>query len=523
MGWLAVCVFRRLRFLILKMKRVLVLILLSLFALHNVDAAEFVWGTASSAFQYEGAVRADGRGPSIWDAFCEERKCGNTRVAEPAVGQYDLDILAADIEKMVDIGTTAYRMSLSWSRIMPTGRPPVEMRGVRHYMKVLNMLKRANIEPHVTLFHFDLPLKLEHEGGWLNQTNIVSAFTEYATFCFETYGHLVRRWYTINEAHTIATAGYLYDGVAAPGRCSNRQYCREGNGTTEPYLVAHNLLLSHASAVEVFRERYSRNGSTISMVISGDWTEPDTNDDRDVEAAMSRQLFQIGWFADPIFKTGRYPKIMRRRVGSRLPRFTAEQSASLLGSSDYFAINHYTSRYARALPPDAACPPVISNGWDDDQCCIDSPFSSKGTPIGPRTGSADWLYTVPWGFRKLLRWLHKRYAQPIFVTENGCTDPATNAPLNDSYRIDYHSSYVQAMQTAMQKDGVDVRGYFLWSLLDNFEWGDGTRTRFGIFRVDDDGPNATLKRTPKASAKWFRGCVRSGACLTTSAQRETGE
>lgn len=246
------------------------------------------------------------------------------------------------------------------------------------------------------------------------------------------------------------------------------------------------------------------NGSDITMVVSGDWTEPLSPSAPDKAAAQRRQEFQIGWFLDPIYY-GQYPASMRQALGSRLPSFSSAQSHQLKGSADYLAINHYTSRFGAA--PQSACPSLPSNGWDDDQCCVTSTASATGEPIGPQAGS-DWLLAVPWGLRKLLVWLSERYQHPvIIVTENGCDDlDGPSAGLNDTFRIRYHQDYLAALKEAVLA-GVDVRGYFVWSLLDNFEWGDGFSRRFGLYHVAD--LTGSLVRTPKASVEWFRGFISS--------------
>lgn len=481
---------------------------------------DFVFGTASASYQYEGAAHADGRGATIWDEFCSSSTpkgsthCFASENAEVAVDQYNLTRLSGDIERMKQLATTAFRLSIAWSRIMPLGTFPVEPKGIVHYKAVFSMLRQAGIEPYVTLFHFDLPLALEKLwGGWLNRS-IVERFADYAGVCFQEFGPLVRQWMTINEGHTIVTAGYLY-GVAAPGRCSDRALCITGNGTTEPYVVAHHLLLAHSRAVQIYREVYqgTRAGS-ITMVVSGDWTEPfNAGSAADAAAAQRRQEFQIGWFADPL-AFGDYPASMRELVGDRLPQFTREERDMLRGSMDYFALNHYTSRFARALPNCSHAGQLRpSAGWDEDQCSLNTPFGPDGAPIGPPGGS-DWLYVVPWGLQRLLLWISRRYdGLPIVITENGCDDPPTsNASgtydLNDTWRIDYHASYLHAMCQAMA-EGVEVRGYFVWSLLDNFEWGDGFQKRFGLYHVEDEGLRATLARTPKASTLWLAGFIRS--------------
>lgn len=361
----------------------------------STSAEHFIFGTSSAAWQYEGNLNAGGRGPSIWDDFCGGRtpsgvaNChGGIQAASTADNQYNLTTLAKDIQLMKSIGTTAYRLSLSWSRIMPTGRLPINMKGVNHYKKVLQMLHDANIDPWVTLYHFDLPSSLEkEENGWLNET-IISHFELYASVCFYHYNKYVKRWITINEGHTIATAGYLY-GNAAPGRCSNRSFCSKGNGTTEPYIVAHNILRAHARAVYQYRNVFNsstgssrgdsiNNKGDITMVISGDWTEPWNNSNPlDVAASQRRQEYQIGWFADPLY-FGHYPLSMTKNGvgGSRLPIFTKEESRLIKGSVDYFALNHYTSRFGKHAnyPPSCIVGSGGANvtggkGWDEDQCC----------------------------------------------------------------------------------------------------------------------------------------------------------
>ena len=199
------------------------------------ESQEFVFGTASASWQYEGAVSSEGRGATIWDEFCHTGHCYRNTSADTAVDQYNLTRMFDDIQRMRDINVTAYRLSIAWSRILPSGRGLIEPRGVAHYRNVLMMLRNANIEPWVTLFHFDLPLSLQLEGGWLNRSTI-DAFSNYSAICFEAFGDLVKYWMTINEPHSIATAGYLY-GVGAPGRCSNRSFCPYGDGMIEPYVV----------------------------------------------------------------------------------------------------------------------------------------------------------------------------------------------------------------------------------------------------------------------------------------------
>ena len=406
---------------------------------------------------------------------------------------------------------------------MPTGRlSSLNTKGLHHYKQVLQMLTLANIEPWVTLYHFDLPSTLEiEENGWLNKT-MISYFEAYAKICFQHFNRYVKHWITINEAHTIATAGYLY-GNAAPGRCSNRSFCAFGNGTTEPYIVGHNLLNAHARAVQQYRA-LGDVGGDITMVISGDWTEPwNVSNPLDVVASQRRQEYQIGWFADPIF-FGKYPDSMTKHGvgGKRLPIFTAEESALLRGSADYFALNHYTSRYGQHATQPSSClntggaNVAGGEGWDEDQCCSALTMNSKGTVIGLKAEGSDWLYSVPWGFRKLLVWLNTRYGNvvpkrrmSIVVTENGCVDPrsstSSTSTLNDTFRVQYHSEYLSALRQAKFVDKVPVDGYFVWSLLDNVEWGDGFLDTFGLYYVE----RPSLLRIAKESVLWLSKYIES--------------
>jgi len=249
--------------------------------------------------------------------------------------------------------------------------------------------------------------------------------------------------------------------------------------------------------VKIYRQKYSKQNGIIGMTLNGDWAEPNTTSVLDVEASRRHLEFQMSWYADPIY-FGDYPSVMRQRVGDRLPVFTTEEKAMLKGSSDYFGFNHYTSEYIGqpTYPPSG-------KGWSADEYVVSS-RQRDGVMIGPKADS-DWLYVVPWGFRKLLEWVYERYQSPIYVTENGCDVPnESQIPLplvlDDKFRVNYYSSYIAEMLNAINKSNVDVRSYTAWSLLDNFEWADGYSKRFGMTYVDYANG---LTRYPKASAKWY--------------------
>jgi len=281
------------------------------------------------------------------------------------------------------------------------------------------------------------------------------------------------------------------------GRCSNRSRCLEGDSNLEPYVVGHNVLLAHAHAVELYRTKYGASqGGSIGITLNSDWSEPLSAQWQDVQAAERRMQFQLGWFADPIF-TGDYPSIIRTLVGDRLPVFTKDQKTLLVGSYDFFGLNHYSTSYGYHVEN------VSGIGWLADQQAA-STYVRGGVIIGPKADS-DWLYVVPWGFGRLLRYISDRYNNPIiYVTENGVDVPNESAldldkALNDTFRIQYYHSYLRQLATAIHQ-GVRVAGYFAWSLFDNFEWADGYSKRFGLNYIDY---NNDLQRYPKASSDWL--------------------
>lgn len=303
----------------------------------------FLWGTATAAYQVEGAVHADGRGDSIWDTFSripnKIHNNDNGNIADDSYNQFN-----NDIKLMKNMGMSAYRFSISWSRILPSGNGEINYVGIAHYNKIINELIKNGIEPMVTLYHWDLPANLDTTyKGWLDE-RIVKDFARYVDICFQAFGDRVKFWMTINEPWTFVHLGYVL-GTFAPGRCSDRSKCPEGDSATEGYIAAHNVLLAHATAVNLYRKKYqnSQKGQ-IGIVLNQDWTEPLTDLPDDIEAAERRNEFLLGWFGDPIV-FGKYPAVMEKFVGDRLPKFTPEQSKLLKGSFDFWGLNHYTSMY----------------------------------------------------------------------------------------------------------------------------------------------------------------------------------
>lgn len=445
---------------------------------------DFIWGTATSSYQIEGAWQEDGKGPSIWDAFClipgKVKKQENGNLACDHYHRW-----REDIALMKDMGIKAYRFSISWPRILPDGKGKINPQGVAFYSDLIDELLKNDIEPWVTLYHWDLPLALHmEEDGWLS-TGIANHFARYADICFGLFGDRVKNWITLNEPWVVAMLGYG-QGTFAPGRTSN----------SEPYLAGHNLLLSHAKAVEVYRTKYqAAQKGKIGISNNCDWREPLTNAEEDKAAAERALEFYVGWFADPIYK-GDYPASMVKGVGDRLPTFSPAESNLLKGSSDFFGLNHYTTMYAADAHGKIQDAGVYGNGGISE----DQDVNLSKDPDWAQT-YMNWCI-VPWGCRKLLEWIDDRYGQPdIVITENGCAydDQLIDGQVNDQERIDFYKGYLEACQDAMD-NGVKLTGYFAWSFMDNFEWASGYEKRFGLHYVDFE----TLERIPKASARWFR-------------------
>ncbi|GCB24274.1 beta-glucosidase 1B [Aspergillus awamori] len=459
---------------------------------------DFLWGFATASYQIEGAVTEDGRGPSIWDTFCKiPGKIAGGANGDVACDSYHRT--AEDIALLKECGAQAYRFSISWSRIIPLGgrNDPINDKGVQHYVKFVDDLLAAGITPLVTLFHWDLPDALDKRyGGLLNKEEFVADFANYARVMFRALGSKVKHWITFNEPWCSSVLGYNV-GQFAPGRTSDRSKSAEGDSSRECWIVGHNILVAHGAAVKIYREEFkSRDGGEIGITLNGDWAEPwDPENPADIEACDRKIEFAISWFADPIYH-GRYPDSMIKQLGDRLPSWTAEDITLVHGSNDFYGMNHYCANYIKAKTGEADPNDTAGN--------LEILLKNKkGEFIGPETQSA-WLRPYALGFRKLLKWLSDRYGQPkIYVTENGTSlkgenDLPVEELLKDEFRTQYFRDYIAAMADAYTLDGVNVRAYMAWSLMDNFEWAEGYETRFGSTYVDYEHGQ---KRIPKDSAK----------------------
>ncbi|EPS97428.1 hypothetical protein FOMPIDRAFT_48442 [Fomitopsis schrenkii] len=451
--------------------------------------SDFAWGFATASYQIEGSAAEGGRGPSIWDTFCRmPGKIRDGSNGDVATDSYRL--WKEDVALLKSYNVKAYRFSVSWSRLIPVGGrdDPVNREGVQFYRTLIEELLRSGITPYVTLYHWDLPQGLhDRYYGWLNKEEVVKDFVNYAKLCFDSYGDLVKNWYSItfNEPWVISCLGYQ-KGVFAPGHTSN----------SEPWIAAHNVILAHAYAVKLYRDEYKPvQGGQIGITLDCHWQVPYDDSPENVEAAKKGIDFKLGRLADPIYK-GYYPDRVKKIIGDRLPAFTEDELAVVKGSSDFFGLNTYTSQL------------VKEGGTDETNGYITVGHTrADGTQLGT-VAHCTWLQTYPPGFRSLLNYLWETYEKPIYVTENGFAvknehEMSLEEALQDTDRVEYFDGYANAMLQAVTEDGVSVKGYFGWSLLDNFEWADGYETRFGVTYVD----YATQKRYPKNSAhylnKWF--------------------
>jgi beta-glucosidase/6-phospho-beta-glucosidase/beta-galactosidase len=435
---------------------------MSMFRFHNenVDSKrrnfplEFVFGAATSSYQIEGATREDGRGPSVWDTFVISQP---NPILDNSTGDIACDHyhrVEEDVRLMKDLHLKAYRFSMSWSRILPEGTRDggVNQAGIDFYNHLIDTLLENDIVPYVTLFHWDTPQALEDRyGGWLDARTAEAFAEDYSRIAFRAFGDRVQHWITINEPWTVAVNGYS-SGIHAPGH--------KDKPGTEPYIVGHNLLLAHAKATLIYRESFQvKQKGVIGIANSGDFRYPARKDDEDSQEAAERAMvFQFGWFVDPLF-FGEYPQAMRDRLGDRLPKVTAsERQLFLEASTDFLGLNYYSAFLASTPHKEAE----YGGYWAD----IHVDF--RDDPVW-RHNDMGWN-VVPDGLREMLLWVSNRYNNPkVYITENGSAEyePDIQTALNDEERRSFFEDHLRACSNALS-EGVQLEGYFAWSLMDNF-------------------------------------------------------
>jgi beta-glucosidase len=429
----------------------------------------FLWGAATSAYQIEGAWNEDGKGASIWDRFAHRpHRTWNGDTGDVACDHYHH--MPEDVLMMQELGLQSYRFSISWPRVMPRGQGAVNEKGLDFYDRLVDNLLGAGIVPNATLNHWDLPQALQDKGGWPNRDS-VDWFADYGRVMFDRLGDRVRMWTTHNEPYVIAFLGYA-EANMAPGIADYSQ----------AFQVSHHLLLAHGKAVQVFREGGYQG--EIGIVLDVQRYEPASDGEAD-RAACRRTRERAAWlYGDPIF-LGTYPETLMAWVGPHAP-IVQEGDMALIGQPiDFLGVNHYftavVSESCKGGLLKAAAEHVSAPGWGR-------------TEMG-------WGIHPP-GLTAVLLDIKARYGNPrVYVTENGCAlvdSPAADGFVADWGRINYLRDHLRAVHDAIQT-GANVSGYYVWSLMDNFEWHHGYRPRFGVVRVDYE----TGERTPKQSARWY--------------------
>ena len=431
--------------------------------------ADFRWGVATSSYQIEGATRADERGPSIWDTFTlTPRKVKGGDTGEVACDHYRL--WRQDLDLMAEFGIGAYRFSVAWPRVFPEGVGWLNEKGLDFYDRLVDGLLERGIEPHVTLYHWDLPQRLQDVGGWLSR-DVVDAFTAYADAVTARLGDRVASYATLNEPWCSAFLGYTA-GEHAPGMTDRAKGLQ----------AAHHLLLAHGAALEPMRANAPGAEHGIVLNLNPAYPASDTPEDR--AAADRFDLFFNRWYLDPILK-GAYPADAWEGYGDAVPDVRDGDLEVVSRAIDFLGVNYY-SRMVAEDAPGAPWPAVGA-----------ASFEAERTVMG-------WE-VYPEGLTDLLVRLHREYDAPaLVVTENGAAypDEVEGGTVRDGERISYFERHLEAVRAALD-EGVDVRGYFAWSFLDNFEWAHGYGRRFGLVYVDYE----TQTRIPKDSARWYASFI----------------
>ena len=440
---------------------------------------DFVWGAATSAYQVEGATLVDGKGEHIWDVYTKEPG----HVFENQSGDVACDHyhrFAEDVGLMKEMGLKAYRFSIDWSRVLPEGVGAVNEKGIEFYNRLIDELLKNGIEPYVTLYHWELPYEIYKRGGWMNP-QIVEWFGQYAKLVAERFSDRVKYFFTLNEPQCFVGLGFL-NGEHAPGVKAPMR---------DTFEMAHNAMKAHGRAVQMLRQ-YGKQPLVIGYAPTGSMCYPETDRPEDIEAAR-QMLFamqdndrnwtwNVSWWSDPVL-LGHYPEEGLKRYEKYLPKITDEDLKLMSEPIDMYGQNIYNGRCVR----------MGEDGRSQEVARYDGfPKTAIDWPVTPEC-----LYWGP-------KFLYERYKKPIYITENGlsCHDVVSlDGKVHDPNRIDFLARYLQQLKKAAGE--IDVRGYFQWSLMDNFEWAKGYSERFGLIYVD----YRTGQRIVKDSAYWYKKLI----------------
>ncbi|WP_033073905.1 GH1 family beta-glucosidase [Sphingopyxis sp. MWB1] len=434
----------------------------------------FLWGAATAAYQIEGSPLADGAGPSIWQRFCHDPRLmaapGDT--GDIACDHYNR--MESDVALMKQLGLQAYRFSTGWGRILPEGVGRVNQKGLDFYDRLVDTLLAHDIEPLLTLHHWDLPAALDDRGGWLNRDS-ADWFAEYADILYRALDGRVKKWVTLNEPWVITDGGYLH-GALAPGH----------RNMFEAPIATHNLMRAHGRAVQAYR---ATGAHEIGLVVNIEPKYPASDSIEDIAATARAHAYMNRQYLEPAL-LGRYPdKELKEIFGPAWPQWPAEDMAEICQKLDFIGINYYTRAVVRADPAQ----------W---------PQRASPVPQNATHTTTGWEVYPP-AMTDMLVWFRDSFGNiPLYITENGAAfyDPPQAGPdgIDDPLRCDYLRSHISAVGEAIRQ-GVDVRGYMAWSLLDNLEWSLGYSKRFGIVHVDYE----SQQRTPKRSAHLYSEIIRT--------------
>jgi len=437
----------------------------------------FLWGVAASAYQTEGAYDEDGKGESIWDRFVRwDARVLNGDTGDVACDHYHR--MSQDVALLKELGIPCYSFTVSWTRVLPDGRGPVNAKGLDFYDRLTDELLASGIQPKATLYHWDFPQALQEVGGWPNRDS-ADWFAEYAQVVFARLADRVKFWATHNEPWVAAFLGYA-TGIHAPGMCDYSQ----------AYQTAHHLLLAHGKAVQAFRQ--GGYDGQIGLILNLNGLAPASDSEADIAATQRVHDETHALFLDPVFN-GTYPQALFDFIGPHQPKVQGGDAELIRQPIDFLGLNHYNTDLVAF---------DVHGGLNKARL---TPYSASGW------GRTKMNWGIhPGGLKKEVLYIKEKYGNPpLYITENGCAMPDEPDEMEfvaDWDRIRFIKGHLQALHEAIQA-GADVRGYFVWSVFDNFEWERGYGPRFGLVRVNYE----TLKRTPKQSAYWFRDVIASNA------------